>query len=443
LVQAFGRFKPQQPGLPWAANEFIVEQLEDVDLSEKEPTVQAASYQTGFLGERVELFVWDDLVTTATTRNVEVRDSLSSWYEDEAETRLEPGGVGLLVGQRLGPDDLYRNRLDVTSLDDDGEQRRKYAHIVWPAHDEATCDGTHRQVGDRGGCLLDAQRLPWAELQAQAQSSPRKFRVLYQQLDVDPVGALVSDEWLTGGTDREGFEAPGCWDTNRKFLDWPEGVGRLVNYVTVDPSAGNWWAVQWWAVSPEEPHVRYLIRGLRSKSFTAGDLLQFNADNRLTGLMEEWQQLSHKLGHPITTWIIEANSAFKLLLQYAHFRSWRDKWNVRVIPHRTAWNKEDEQIGVEALLPNLYRYGLKRIPRSSSDIEAVGFSEALRKELTTYPEGATTDLVMADWFGEVHMRTILHSDERREVQIQDDFALPPYLRKQQRVAALNREEVAS
>ena len=98
--------------------------------------------------------------------------------------------VLLLCGQRLSADDLYRNRLDISFNDDAGQMRRRYQHIVFPAHHDASCDSEHRQwdggheVG--AGCLLDAKRLPWRELQAQRESNPRRFRTLMQQEDVDP-----------------------------------------------------------------------------------------------------------------------------------------------------------------------------------------------------------------------------------------------------------------
>jgi len=219
LVQAFGRFKPRQSGTPWTREEFIVEQFEDIDLTEKEPTVQAASRERGFLGERVDFFSWDDLVTSANVRTRDVRENLAEWFGDEAETRLEPGGVGLLVGQRLGPDDLYRNRLEVSYVDDSGAPRRKYEHIVYPAHIEAACDGTHRQWdGLSDGCLLDEHRLPWRELQAERQSNPRKFRMIFQQEDVDPANALVDPAWLDGGTDSEGFVSVGCFDSSTRSV---------------------------------------------------------------------------------------------------------------------------------------------------------------------------------------------------------------------------------
>jgi hypothetical protein len=107
--------------------------------------VQAESREKGLFGERVDLAIWDDLVTTANTRSVEIRNELASWYEDEAESRVEPGGCLLLCGQRLSADDLYRNRLDISFNDDAGQMRRRYPHIVSPAHHDASCDGEHRQ----------------------------------------------------------------------------------------------------------------------------------------------------------------------------------------------------------------------------------------------------------------------------------------------------------
>jgi hypothetical protein len=418
LVQAFGRFKPRQAGIPWRETEFIVEQFGDIDLTEKEPTVQAASRERGFLGERVDFYCWDDLVTSANVRSREVRESLAEWTGDEVETRLEPGGVGLLVGQRLGPDDLYRNRLDVT-FESSGEVRRKYQHIVYPAHSEATCDGSHRQWDARAaGCLLDEVRLPWEELDAQRQENPRKFRLVYNQEDVDAAGALIDEAWVIGGLDRDGFEAPGCLDKDRGFMEWPKGVSGLIDYVTVDPSAGNFWGIEWWAV--------------RSARFKAGDLLQFDVDQgRLSGVMEDWQAESARLGHPIRAWVIEGNSAFKHLLQYDHYRTWARKWDVPVIPHKTGLNKTDLQTGVEALLPRLYRQGFKRLPGKREDSSARRFVDAFKRELTQYPDGATTDLVMADWMAEWNMPRILRAGQRdgRPTEIVG-VKLPPYLLRQ-------------
>jgi hypothetical protein len=373
------------------------------------------------------------LVTSANVRNRDVREGLADWFGDEAETRLEPGGVGLLVGQRLGPDDLYRNRLDVKYIDESGDECRKYAHIRYPAHHEPTCDGRHRQWDLRGdGCLLDELRLPWRELETERQSDPRKFRMIFQQEDVDPSNMLVDPAWIDGGTGADGILTPGCYDEERGFLEWPSGVSGLIDYVTVDPSAGNWWGIEWWAYQPES-RVKYLIRGLRSP-LKAGALLEWNTDRgELSGIMEDWQALSLKLGHPIKVWVLEGNSAFKHLTQYDHFRRWQQKWGIGVILHKTGQNKNDERMGVEALLPPLYRQGLKRLPRKRGDLEALRFVEAFRKELTQYPDSATSDLVMADWQAEWNLQQIVRLSQREPFTGPlIDIQLPKYLRDQQR-----------
>ena len=441
LVQAFGRFKPRQEGISWKADEFIVEQLENVDLSEKEPTVQAASRESGFLGERVELSVWDDLVNVANSRSVDVRDDLARWFEDEAETRVEPGGALLLVGQRLGPADLYRSRLDVSYIDDDEITRRKYRHVRYPAHHESTCDGEHhRQWNARTErCLLDSERLPWRELQAERAANPRKFKTLYGQEDLDPAGSLIDPAWIDGGTDRDGVLAPGCYD-DRGFMQWPAGVSGLIDYVTVDPSAGAYWGVEWWCIQPQSK-CRYLINGLRSAKFKAGDLLQWDTSRGdLTGLMQEWQAESTRLGHPIRCWVIEGNSAFKLLVQFDHFRVWQRRWGAAVILHKTTSNKWDQVTGIEATLPPLYRQGLKRLPKKHGDLDALGFVTKFTKELCQYPEGATQDLVMADWQSEWNMARILAVGRRSPGSAIVEAKLPPYLRRRLHEIPIGPEE---
>jgi hypothetical protein len=213
--------------------------------------------------------------------------------------------------------------------------------------------------------------------------------------------------------------------------------------VSVDPSAGNFWGVEWWAIQPET-RVRYLIRGLRSARFKAGDLLQWDTSKGdLTGLMQEWQALSIKLHHAIRVWVIEGNSAFRHLTQYDHFRVWQRRWGVAVILHQTQRNKNDEQTGVEALLPPLYRQGLKRLPHRPGDLEGINFTSKFAKELTQYPDSATKDLVMADWQAEWNMARILASGKRRGGPLLVDAKLPPHLRRRQHQVPMRPEGVVS
>ena len=308
LGRMFGRFKPDL-GLGdattlWTKDQFIVAQGQDVDLYEKEPTVQAASRQAGFIGERCDYIAWDDLVTDRNSFNPEIIAKDEQWMENEAEPRLEPGGVFWLIGQRIGPNDLFRNRLNKRWEDDEGQEHSRYSHIVFPAHNELTCDGSHRQWDaepDGGGCLLDDRRLPWREIQKVRRD--RNYRTVYQQEDSDPELVLVPPIWLEGGIDFYNEEVPGCWDKDRGFWEWPqtaegEGIPDLVDYAAVDVAASGWWAVEHWACA-NAMAPRYLINGIRRK-MGAGDLLDWrHSESKFTGIMEDWTQKSHDMGHPI------------------------------------------------------------------------------------------------------------------------------------------------
>ena len=443
LQMEYGRFKPDQSvgeELIWSQEQFLVAQMLEVDIYEKEPTVQAASQESGFLGERVNLSVWDDIAVTANSTSPEIAGATDGWFEDEAETRVEPGGLLALVGQRLGPLDLHRKRLDARQEDEQGRQVPIYKHMIYPAHHDRLCDGNHRQwdPSTNDGCMTDIKRLSvndWMKAKGKT-----NYLTVYQQEDADPAKILVQHAWLTGDVDHAGFQAPGSYDRDRGFWEWPAKVGDLIDYCSVDPAAGNWWAFEWWAVSPESRH-NYLIEGRRGK-LAAGTLLDWdNERQEFTGWMHEMQVKSYELGHPIRVWVIEGVSAFKFLFQYEHFRRWRNAFpNVSVIPHETQRNKTDPELGVEALMPNRYRTGMKHLPKGRG-IEALNYLKIKEKELTTYPFAETYDTVMSDWMGEWNLDRIIslgrtplgetHDIEKRQEE------LPGYLRRQVQEYQLN------
>lgn len=451
----FGRFRPDvaagEESL-WTKDEFIVAQMEEVDLYEKEPTVQAASYESGFLGERVNLGVWDDISTTRNSRTPEMQGTIGGWFEDEAETRVEPGGALILVGQRLGPYDLHRHRLDATYTDeDDGVEKPLYKHFVLPAHWDTLCEGEHRQwngilPGEDGaaGCLTNEWRFSgrdFVRLRGKA-----NFETVYQQSDVDPGRTLVQHAWLDGTPDADGYVGPGCWNLERGFMEWPaspDGV-VLVDYVTVDPSAGNFWAIEWWCVNPVTMR-RYLIWGKRAR-MRAGDFLDWNnEEQKFEGLMHELTGKSFLLGHPIRVWIVEQNAAHRYLREFSHFIRWQQMFsNVVVIPHQTQTNKNDPELGIESVLPSAYRQGLKDLPKKPHDIDSFNYMKVKVKELTTYVTGQLTavakkrigfDTVDADWMGEWNLRKVIEIGRRplgKNLQnLEPEIAgLPAYLRKQ-------------
>ena len=434
LVGDFGRFRPlTRFGTDlWRAEEFVIAQVGDLTIGEKEASFAAYGFDSGYLGGRFRFVVWDDLVDRRNTRNAEQLDQLIEQYEDVAVTRLEMGGLLLLQGQRIAANDLYRHALDqhVNEADDDedddeGRPVPKYHRLTYKAHYDEECRGkeTHGRNAPywrppptlpgevlRGlfgftpppnGCLLDPRRITWRELRQIKANRRQKFAVLYQQEDVDPEDVLVPRLWIDGGTDPQTGELfPGCWDKGRGVAQPPAGlVAPFHSYVAVDPSPTQWWGIQWWGWHP--PSGQLFLLDLVRRKMDAPEFLDWNhATGAFSGLAEEWQLRSEDLGCRITHWIVEANAAQRFLLQYEHVRRWMTLRRVTITPHQTQRNRSDPEYGIQSLAP-LFRHGQVRLPTGGNrhgDVSRLA-AVALVDEVTRYPDCSTDDAIMAMWMG--------------------------------------------
>ena len=424
LALDFGRFKPLDKEL-WTNEAFIVMQPEDAGaISEKEPTLSAYGMDSGFIGGRFDGCFWDDLVDPRKVRSAEQREAMEDWYQDVAETRLEPAGMLALIGQRLAPDDLYRFALDMTQPIEDEEvldvltdeeianlrHDKKYKHLKYKAHYEELCDPETHKRGSAAypeGCLLDPRRLPWREISNLMSNRGERFAVVYQQEDIALDETLVRNEWVYGhGT------SIGCIDKDRDRWEIPPGLNPADCMVvaTADPSPTNFWSIQCWLYHPESQQ-RFLLDLIRKK-MEAPEFLEYNYNiGEFTGVMEEWQRLSTSLGFPIQTWVIEQNAAQRFMLQYDHFKRWRQLNGVEVIPHNTNTNKSDANYGVTTISQH-WRFGRVRLMGKG---EGKVRSMALIDEVTKYPHGRTDDCVMAEWFFEWNIPN-LYQPKTQKVQ---------------------------
>lgn len=399
LYHDYGQFQPDEPSL-WRSEEFIVwESAEVMPSDEKEPTVMCVGMDTGFLGGRFDFVIWDDLVDASTIRTPDARSKQRQWFDDEAETRLEPGGLFMLMGQRLGPDDLYRYALDKQTVDEEGRvtEARKYRHIVFPAHDEERCVEQHALDSPPWpeGCLLDPVRLSWRDLMTTKANDPRRYDIIMQQKDVDVTGVLVPRVFIEGGT-YESADLPGCLDHERGLTQLGLEHDGLVSAVSVDPSPTRYWAIQWWVYDPETS-FRWLM-DMERAHMDAPDFLDRLRNGQYTGIAHDWVIRAQDLGFPIDTLIVEKNAAQRFLLQYDHIKQWQMINGVSVVPHNTGHhNKADESFGVQTLRPQ-YLYGRVRLPWG--DVHARSVVQPLIDEVTVWPNGSTDDCVMAQWMFE-------------------------------------------
>lgn len=400
MLDDFGAFQPEGRSDKWRADALVVRQLDGVSLDDKEDTVAAFGKDSGFLGGRFDMVMWDDLVDRKNTKTSDSKDDIQEWWGTEAETRLEPGGVLVLQGQRIKHNDLYAHALSMKHLDGSP----KYRHIIYQAHDEENCRGHERDVDSPPlpwpeGCLLDPRRLPMASLETIKHNSPRVFDVQYQQRDGDLVGGLIDPAWIAGGLDAEGYLSPGCLDRERGVGEVPKHLtsGRAWSFVTVDPSPTNWWGIIWWLYDPVTQN-RYAIDLIRRK-MNPEDFLSLDLDNgQYTGLCEDLRKTALLQGAPLQIIVFEVNAAQRWLLQSSAIQRWMDVTGISFVPHTTHLNKADPKYGLESI-GDLFRQGKIRLPWGNPTSRMkVNF---LVDEGVKYPDADTTDMIMSCWFGKL------------------------------------------
>jgi hypothetical protein len=427
LASDYGPFRPTaDEAAMWRREQFVVAQHGGVASADKEPTWASFSYEAKFLGWRADLMVWDDLVNTAMLRNPEQVEALYRWWDDEAESRLEPGGLLLLIGQRLRSNDIYRYCLDKAAITDELDYEgmpteyvpRQYTHIVYKAHYDEICQGEHGRDAPaylEGGCMLDPKRITWQKIRAKQNAG--NYAVVYQQEDTDPQEVLVPKVWIEGGL-HHGVTYPGCIDVDRALLEIPamQPGSFALRIMTVDPSPTKWWGIlDWLYVLPPdvEPLAgnRYLMNICRAR-MGANEFLDFSpAQDAFIGLAEDWVRDAKLAGFPISHVIIERNAAQRWAMQYEFFTNWARTRGVQVVQHDTGSNKADDEFGVRQVIPRAYQHGRVRLPGDPATGSRLKMWP-LVQELTTYPHGATDDLVMSNWFLEYNLQHLVHQRRR-------------------------------
>lgn len=414
LAGDYGRFQP--PGKEvWNQEGFIVMQYEeDEAIQAKESTVTAYGLDTTYIGGRFDACFWDDTQDGRRIRSASLREQTELDWEDVAEARVDPGGMMVVIGQRLGADDIYRFCLNMEQpLEEDEEEayldmdelerqairrEKKYKHILFRAHYLDVCKGTRQNPEHAlsakaypNGCLLDPRRLTWRELSAKMTRGNR-YSVVYQQEDVAPDSVLVQNDWVYG---HGGFV--GCMDKDRDLWEIPSDL-RVADCLVVassDPSPTNFWANELW-IYHKPSEQRFLINLVRKK-MDAPDFIDRLSDGTFVGLMPEWQATMARKGWPIQYWIVEQNGAQRFMLRYNHVKDFIRKYEVELIPHDTGRNKSDSEMGVTTIAPH-YRFGRVRLMGKG---EGKVCSLKLIDEVTKYPGGTRTDdCVMAQWFFE-------------------------------------------
>lgn len=421
LAADYGRFKPTASGSLWRAEEFVVEQFLPGGLDNKEPTVSAYGIDSEFIGHRADLCLFDDVASPENAKESTARDRLIERWDSVAEARCDPGGLVAVIGQRLGPGDLYKhclNKVTYEDVDDDDDgadavaedamkdpvRTPKYHHIVYKAYYEELDTGkesrSKKSLPYPNGPLLDPVRLPWKDLSFIRYNQPQKFKVVYQQEDIDAEFQLVERAMITGGTGLDGVAYPGCLDRERQPGHLPRGLSApWVSIISVDPSPSNFWGVIWTVVQPDVG--LYHVVDIERVKLTAEELLGYElSSGEYSGVLEDWVWRADQMGYPVSHIVVEVNAAQRFLLAHDFVRRWQASRQVQIIPHTTSRNKLDENLGVEALVPNVVRSGSLRLPTMTGNWKTLALVQEM--ESWTKDKKRGTDLVMSLWFMLLH-----------------------------------------
>jgi len=442
LAHDYGRFKPLASGSLWRKEEFIVEQTIPRMLENKEPTVSAYGIDSEFIGHRADLCLFDDVASTENAKESVARDRLLERWDNMAEARCDPGGLVSVIGQRLGPGDLYRHCLDKVIYEDqdtvegsgddvtvddmmrDPVRKQKYHHLIYKAYYEELDTGPASRQKDApawpDGPLLEPIRLSWNErLSWEKQTKPTTFRVVYQQEDVDTDYQLVERVMLTGGVGFDGVQYSGCIDRERQSGYLPRGLSApWVSIISVDPSPSQFWGVIWTVVQPDLG--LYHVVDLERVKLTAEELLGFSmSTGQYSGILEDWVRRADDMGYPVSHIVVEINAAQRFLLAHDFVRRWQASRQVLVVPHTTSKNKLDENLGLEALIPPVVRSGSLRLPTLTANWKTLALIEELCSWTKDKKRG--TDLAMALWF------TLLHGPKLSEPKLPPQMWRPSWL----------------
>ena len=406
LSADFGRFKPRYGGDVWKAAEFVVEQMDGTPIEEKEPTCSAFGFDSEWIGNRLDFVFGDDLDSTRSIRNMEIVEGNREIFDNELESRLEPGGLFMIAQQRLGAFDFSNHVLSkvLPPDDDDGESDdvggKQYRHVIFKAHYEDRCRGveSHRPGSPPypEGCLLSPESLSYRDLR-KAMNNPNRFKVVYQQEDPGVSEALVQAVWVDGGRGPDGVTHVGCWDKDRGAWELPDGLaGEKLGIITVDPSPTRYWSVQAWCLVAGEVDQHYLL-DLHRERMEAPDFLDWSHQlGGFTGIAEDWWHNFNRAGVQLTHVIVERNAAQRFMLQYEHFHRWQAARRLTVIAHDTHRNKTDPDYGIQMVAP-LWRDGQIRLPGKQNNPGRLS-SMRLVDEVLRYPNSSTDDCVLGHWF---------------------------------------------
>ncbi|MFB6830528.1 hypothetical protein [Streptomyces hydrogenans] len=359
--------------LEWSATKIYVNGRTK---GEKDPTVEVLGYTSQIYGARADLIILDDIVTLKSSRTEGRRENLIQWIDQEVQTRLEPGsGVLMIVGTRVGPNDLYR-----ALLKRDLENGvANWTYFAQPAVLEYADD-------PEGWETLWPERFDgWALNDLKNSMDQITWALVYMQQQVSELMTFPEEAVMK-------CRVPATVGPPQEWVR-PEGMQGLYVCAGLDPASAGYTAIVVLGVD-RYTKMRYVLDVINERGVTPHRLRELVAS------------LQAKYG--IHEWRVEANGLQKMILQDPEIRETVFGGGAKLIEHQTYGNKWDADYGVQTLAP-LFLGALSVPPKPLIVIPDNGRHKGVRAfidQLVTWePETrGKTDTVMALWFADLGCR---------------------------------------
>jgi hypothetical protein len=403
LIHDFGPFI----GDPWSANAWTVATR---PYQSDWPTMRVFGTGGAALGNRCNIMIVDDPVTTHNSSSEAERATIYQWYAEAAATCPAPLPLSnpkssylkklFLVGTTFHLDDLYHQVL---------RQDPNLPHLHLRAVDLLTSTTLSQRFTYREPIALeeDAQTNPADAKLLEDINSGRvenlynyrktkgiiAFNRRYQNEVVDPSKQDFPEVWFRGGNDEyapvDGY--PGCLDRGRSLGDYFQGW----RYVTgVDPASGSTsskaarFVAATLGADPANPTEVHLV-DLRFGQFPL-ELESPNRETQVGIILDHVKRYNSRVA-------LETNNIQRQYASVIRAEAQRRGMVVSIHGHwTTKQGKADPGLGIEGLKP-MIENGRLRLPYQLPQDQRV--IEELINEFTGYPDVyPTTDIVMAVWF---------------------------------------------
>ena len=371
--------------LPWTANEFVVATR---TILEKSHTLKALGAGATLLSRDADLIIGDDLEDDRNTRTSAMREATREWFFKDLVSRKEAHTAIVYIGSRQHPNDLAQ------ALDENPQwQVRAYS-----AHDpdcteswDPADDGRSPAYPERHlNCMLwpDRRDFPWLFRKRDEIGNDAVFEMQYLQR-VRTSGALTFP--------RDIVEA--CRNPSQRF---GRTDPRHLLVAGLDPAGGAGYQAAVLQEIDLETNTRTII----------------DVENRKGGGLAHVREIFERwhTQYMLSTWVVEMNIARHYFYDDADLSFIRQQCGIQIIEHLTGSNKLDRVLGVPGLADH---FANGRIVIPWGDDETRQKMAPLVQQLTNFTEAASgsraqrdrTDLVMALWFPERHIRAMHNTFE--------------------------------